>query len=159
MPEKKQFIAVQNHDQILELKKHTNTMLHDFFKTERTDKTEQFQQECAAWLRLLDFFKQENSYLKTRLSMVVDHKTDRDFLNRAEHYQNLFILKDEFINEIAKDAKMHETKLKQTHLLQKLPEEKLVRQHKKLRNEVEHLEKEFMRMKNDFNKELVTVLQ
>ena len=133
-------------------------MLHETYKGERINKTEQFIQECAAWLRLLDFFKQENSYLKTRLSVVLDHKTDKDFLNKAEHYQNLFILKDEFINEIAKDAKMHEEKLKQASQLKKSLEEKLIRQQQKLRNEVEHLEKEFTRLKNDFNKELLAGL-
>ncbi len=130
-------------------------MLHD---VDILRKTEQYLHECAAWLRLLDFFKQENSYLKTRLSVVVDHKTDRDFLNKAEHYQNLFILKDEFINEIAKDAKMHEEKLKQASHGRRAGEEKLVRQQRKLRNEVEHLEKEFTKMKNDFNRELLSVL-
>lgn len=133
-------------------------MLHDLHKSDRVNKTEQFLQECAAWLRLLDFFKQENSYLKTRLSVVLDHKTDRDFLNNAEHYQNLFILKDEFINEIAKDAKMHEDKLKQAAQLKKTPDDKQVRQQQKLRNEVDHLEKEFTRMKHDFNKALLAVL-
>ncbi len=133
-------------------------MLHDSHKSDRVNKTEQFLQECAAWLRLLDFFKQENSYLKTRLSVVLDHKTDRDFLNNAEHYQNLFILKDEFINEIAKDAKMHEEKLKQAVQLRKTPDDKQVRQQQKLRNEVDHLEKEFTRMKHDFNKALLAVL-
>ncbi|MBL0356998.1 MAG: hypothetical protein IPP72_08985 [Chitinophagaceae bacterium] len=133
-------------------------MLHDSNKNERISKTEQFLQECAGWLRLLDFFKQENSYLKTRLSVVMDHKRDRDFLNEAEHYQNLFILKDEFINEIAKDAKMHEDKIKQALLHKRPLEDKLARQQQKLRNEVEHLEKEFTRMKNDFNKELLAVL-
>lgn len=133
-------------------------MLHDSHKSERGNKTEQFLQESAAWLRLLDFFKQENSYLKTRLSVVLDNKTDRDFLNHAEHYQNLFILKDEFINEIAKDAKMHEDKLKQVSQTKKMPDDKQVRQHQKLRNEVEHLEKEFIRMKHDFNKALIAAL-
>jgi len=133
-------------------------MLHDSHKSERGNKTEQFLQESAAWLRLLDFFKQENSYLKTRLSVVLDNKTDRDFLNHAEHYQNLFILKDEFINEIAKDAKMHEDKLKQVSQMKKMPDDKQARQHQKLRNEVEHLEKEFIRMKHDFNKALIAAL-
>ena len=138
--------------------KHINGMLHDTHKNERVNKTEQFLQECAAWLRLLDFFKQENSYLKTRLSVALDHKTDGDFLNKAEHYQNLFILKDEFINEIAKDAKIHEEKLKQASQLKKPLEEKIIRQQQKLRNEMEHLEKEFTGMKNDFNKALLAVL-
>ncbi len=132
-------------------------MHHDTYKADK-GRAEHFELECAAWLRLLDFLKQENAFLKTRLSVVVDHKTDREFLNDAEHFQNLFIIKDEFIREIAKDAKMHHEKLQQSLLLKKAMEEKLGRQQQKLRNEMEHLEKEFIRMKNDFNKRLLAIL-
>lgn len=135
-----------------------NGMHQDTYKAEKPGKSEHFEQECAAWLRLLDFLKQENSFLKTRLSVVVDHKTDREFLNEAEHFQNLFIIKDEYIREIAKDAKMHNEKLKQAILLKKDIEDKLIRQQQKLRNEMDHLEKEFIRMKNDFNKKLLAVI-
>ena len=58
---------------------------------------EHYRHEYLTWERMLDFFKQENAFLKTRLSQVVDKKTDRDFLAYAEHFQNQFIIKDEFI--------------------------------------------------------------
>lgn len=144
---------MQNHSQYLQIKKHISSMLHDQNKGERTNKIELFLHECAGWIRLLDFFKQENSYLKTRLSIAVDHKIDKDFLNEAEHFQNLFILKDEFINEIAHDARVQERKLKEKQL-----DDKVLKSQQKLRNEIEHLEKDFTKMKNDFNKQLSAII-
>ncbi|MEN9571142.1 MAG: hypothetical protein RL172_2373 [Bacteroidota bacterium] len=132
-------------------------MLHKTYKSEIINKAEQLLQECAGWLRLLDFVKQENAYLKTRLSLAVDHKTDKEFLNQAEHFQNEFILKDEYINEIAKDAKLQEDRIKEIVLLQKNVEDKYIRQQQKLRNEIEYLEKDFTRMKYDFNKQLFSI--
>lgn len=128
-------------------------MLHESYRSEKTNKLELFLHECAGWIRLLDFFKQENSYLKTRLSIAVDHKIDKDFLNQAEHFQNLFILKDEFINEISRDARIQEKKLKEKQL-----DEKILKNQQKLRNEIERLEKDFTKMKNDFNKQLSAII-
>ncbi len=124
----------------------------------KENKTDQVLQECTAWERLLDFFKQENSYLKTRLSVVLDNKTDRDFLALAEHFQNQFILKDEFIDEMLHDVREQERNL---HLLAEKKaaiEERLIKKQQRIRNEMEFLEKDFNRMKNEFNKYLVSVL-
>ena len=60
----------------------------------------QFSYENRSWIRLLEFFKQENSLLKNRLAEVVDQQADRDFLALAEQFQNKFIIKDEFIDEL-----------------------------------------------------------
>jgi len=122
------------------------------------NKINQVLQECMAWERLLDFFKQENSYLKTRLSEVLDNKTDKDFLALAEHFQNQFILKDEFVDEMLHDAREQEKNL---HILAEKKaaiEERLIKKQQKMRNEMEFLEKDFNRMKNEFNKYLVSVL-
>jgi len=125
---------------------------------EKLSKTEQFLQECAGWIRLLDFFKQENIYLKTRLSFIVDHTAATDFLPLAEQFQNEFILKDEFITEINKDVKNQQTMLTDSIIKKTQPEEKLVKTQQKLRNEIEFLEKDFSSNKNKFNKFISSVL-
>lgn len=127
-------------------------------KNEKLNKADQFLQECVGWLRLLDFLKQENSFLKTRLSSVVDYENNREFLNEAEQYQNLFLLRDEFINEITKDAKTQQEMIKTALTSEKNIEERINKQQEKLRNEVERLERDFTKMKNDFNKELYKLL-
>lgn len=71
---------------------------------ETREKLEQFQDEAGMWLRTLDFIKQENNFLKNRLSAVVDNQSDKSFLAQAEHFQNQFIIKDEFIDELKHDV-------------------------------------------------------
>ena len=122
------------------------------------NKTDQVVQECMAWERLLDFFKQENSHLKTRLSEVLDDKTDKDFLALAEHFQNQFILKDEFVDEMSHDVREQEQNLLILADKKATIEERLIKKQQKIRNEMEFLEKDFNRIKNEFNKYLVSVL-
>jgi seryl-tRNA synthetase len=122
-------------------------------------KTKQFCYENLTWERLLEFFKQENAFLKTRLSEVVDQLTDKDFLELAEHFQNVFIIKDEFIDELRHDINDHEILLKRVlGSADKKADKKILKKQEKLRNEMETLERDFTKDKNQFNKYLASVL-
>ena len=123
-----------------------------------SNKTAQFLHENISWKRLLDFFIQENSFLKTRLSEVVDKETDTVFIANAEHFQNEFILKDEYIHDIGNDIKMQEKNLQLAVIQKKEPDQKICRKQEKLRNEMSYLEKEFSVLKNEFNKYLLSIL-
>ena len=122
-------------------------------------KSQQFQHENQMWSRSIDFYKQENNFLKTRLSEVVDQKNGKDFLALAEHFQNRFIVKDEFLDELNHDINAQDRKLKEniTQAVNSI-NDKLVKRQDKLRNEMEYLEKDFAQLKNEFNKYLATVL-
>jgi hypothetical protein len=120
---------------------------------------EQYHHENMTWERSIEFFRQENNYLKNRLSEVVDHKTGKDFLALAEHFQNSFILKDEFMDELKHDIHAQEMALKDSVLSGKTGlSERTIKHQNKLRNEMEYLEKDFAQLKNEFNKYLATVL-
>ena len=123
-----------------------------------SNKTEQFLHENITWKRLLDFFIQENSYLKTRLSEVVDRETDQIFIATAEHFQNEFILKDEYIRDIEGDIKGHEINLQLAFTQKRIPDSKTLKKQEKLRNEISYLEKEFSDLKNQFNKYLLSIV-
>lgn len=118
--------------------------------------TEQFHHENKAWIRLLEFFKQENYFMKNRLSEVLDHNVDKGFLALAEQFQNKFILKDEYIDELRHDIN------KQDQLLNDMAglpvDNKLTKTQGKLRNEMEYFERDFYTLKNEFNKYLHSVL-
>lgn len=122
----------------------------------KLSKPEQFHHENKTWSRLLDFFKQENTFLKTRLAEVVDYSVDKEFLALAEQFQNRFILKDEYIDELRHDINLQELEL--INLNHNLIGNKLIRQQEKLRNEMEYFEKDFTELKNEFNKHLSSVL-
>jgi len=122
----------------------------------KISKPDQFHYENRAWGRMLDFFKQENSYLKTRLSEVLDHSSDRNFLALAEQFQNKFILKDEFIDELRHDINKQEQNL--YDMLEDIVSDKLTKRQERLRNEMEYFENDFNKLKNEFNKYLSTAM-
>lgn len=122
-------------------------------------KLEQFSHENHTWQRMLDFFREENAYLKNRLSEVVDHKTGDEFLLLAEHYQNQFINKDECIALLKKDISEVNADLQEELKKQKKdPENSFESRHIKIRNEIEYFERNFSQLKNEFNKYLVSIL-
>lgn len=119
-------------------------------------KPDQFHHENKTWNRMLEFFKQENAFLKTRLSEVVDHRTDKEFLILAETYQNKFIIKDNYIDELRHDINLQDQDLLKINTHE--PDNKLIKRQEKLRNEMEYFEKDFNTLKNEFNKYLALVL-
>ena len=117
---------------------------------------EQFQYENKDWSRLLEFFRQENTFLKNRLAEVVDHKGDKEFLLLAEHFQNKFIINDELIDELRHDINAHLQLLAKREGL--AADAAIIKKQVKLRNEMEYLERDFAKLKNEFNKYLASAL-
>lgn len=123
-------------------------------------KLQQYRHEYQTWQRMLEFFKQENAFLKTRLSEVLDSTTDKSFLALAEHFQNQFIIKDDFISELRYDINEVESLVMgKGESSKNTSHKKIETKHNKLRNEMEYLEKSFTQLKNDFNKYLVSVYE
>lgn len=119
---------------------------------------EQYLHENMAWERALDFILQENAFLKTRLSKVVDTNTDKDFVDLAEYFQNSFIHNDEYVKDLKTDIVTLQRMLKDIIAGKKLDEINLTQKHKKLRNEMGYFEKNFGRLLNEFNQYLSTQL-
>jgi seryl-tRNA synthetase len=118
--------------------------------------TEQFHHENKTWGRMLEFFKQENTFLKNRLSEVLDLSSDKNFLALAEQFQNKFILKDEYIDELRHDINEQIQGL--CNNAESIINTRITKRQEKLRNEMEYFEKDFNKLKNEFNKYLSTVL-
>ena len=120
-------------------------------------KREQFHFENKTWERLLDFFKQENAFLKTRLAEVLDQSTTGELLAMAEQFQNRFILKDEFIDELKHDIIIQELGIKDNNINNIASLEiKIIKKQEKLRNEMAYMEKDFPQLKYEFNKYLAS---
>ena len=105
------------------------------------------------WLRTLDFIKQENNFLKNRLSAVVDNQSDKSFLAQAEHFQNQFIIKDEFIDELKHDVneQIREVKIygmKNAELNRHA--KSFANMQDNLRDQMTYLEKELTSLRNEF---------
>ena len=124
-----------------------------------TAKLNQMHHEHLSWLRVVDFFEEENIFLKKRLAEVVNQNSDKDFLALAEQYQNLFIIKTNFMEELRHDIHEQEEFLKKS-LLQ--PEKYLTKyffeQHEKLELNTRFLEKDFAKIRNEFNEYITAAL-
>ncbi len=111
----------------------------------------QYRHESDTWKRYLQFIQQENNHLKNRLSQVLQADTDHEFLERAEYFQNKFITEDDTVNMLRQD--IHEL----DQLLSKeLQEESSVikdiqKKLKKMNKDMDIVEKQFSKLKSDFN--------
>lgn len=114
-------------------------------------KITQFRHESDTWKRYLQFIQQENNHLKTRLSQVLQHDTDEQFLERAEYFQSKFIAEDDTVNMLRQD--IHEL---DNMLLKEIPEDpstvkELQKRLKKMHKDMEIVERQFSKLKSDFN--------
>ena len=116
---------------------------------------DQYLHETQTWVRALDFYKQENAFLKTRLSKVVDNNSNKDFLAQAEHFNNRFLFIDEYIKELRQDTRMQIEMIKQSLSGNHLQDNVMIGLQKKLRGEMERFENDVYTLKNEFNKKLV----
>lgn len=125
-----------------------------------TTKTEQCRQEAQAWTRLLAFYRHENALLKTRLADVVDLLNGKEALALAEHFQNMLINKDEMLDELRHDVYAQERMLqdKDGKTVKYFPEANFLKKQSRLRNEIGYFEKDYVTLRNDFNKYLLTAL-
>lgn len=112
----------------------------------------QFQFEIHTWIRLVDFLNQENSYLKNRLSEVIDEIKDKEKLALAEHFQNQFIVKDDVYDHILHDLKKQAYKWKEVQSLSSSAlQEDLNKTQKNLREQIEFIEREHAVLSKDYN--------
>ncbi|MEO8770920.1 MAG: hypothetical protein ABI402_12560 [Ferruginibacter sp.] len=103
--------------------------------------------ENIMWERTLDFYLQQNAFLKTKLSQALDEMKGKQFLAEAEHFQNIFIQNDENIKDLQLDIDLLQRSLKDGTV----DEIKLENKHSLLNNEINNFEKNFAILKNDFN--------
>jgi regulator of replication initiation timing len=114
-------------------------------------KLKQLQYETDTWKRLLGFMMEENIHLKNRLSEVLKDKFDKNLLERVEGFQSNFIREDEMIsllrNDVAELDKLLVREIFEDGTIIKKVDSKL----KHLRNNIKNAEKEFSRLKLEFN--------
>ena len=117
-----------------------------------TGQIEHIQHELETWLRTLDYIQQENIHLKTRLAGIIKHEVDNDLLEKVEYFQNQFLNKDAVITLLRHDiASIKDIDIASFN-------KKVLVKHEKLRKDMELMEKEFSRLKFDFNNYLSQVL-
>ena len=64
------------------------------------------------WLRALDFYKDEISILKNRLTEIAGKNTSRDVMRNVEHFENQFKLQKDNIQVLSHDIKQNVKSIK-----------------------------------------------
>lgn len=118
-------------------------------------KLRQLQYEIDTWKRLLGFMMEENIHLKIRLSEVLKNKFDNNLLEEVEDFYNkiineddLFVLLRNEINEL--DKLLENIIFKEDDILIKAN-----RKFKQFRNDINATEKQFGKLKMNFNNYLL----
>ncbi len=118
----------------------------------------QFQFEIHSWIRLVEFLNQENTYFKIRLSEVIDQIKDKESLALAEHFQNLFIIKDDVYDHIIHDLKKQSHKWTEIKLISsKEISEDLAKTQKNLRDQIAFIERDHAIITKDYNTYLASL--
>ena len=118
----------------------------------------QFQFELQSWIRLIEFLNQETTYLKNRLSEVIDQIRDRENLALAEHFQNQFIVKDDIYDHIMHDLKKQSYKWKEIKSFSsKDLHEDLNKIRKNLSDQIAFIERDHAVLTKDYNSYLDTL--
>ena len=107
-----------------------------------------------SWLRLIEFYRQENALLKYRLSELVDDSEDKKFLQLAEHYQNEFLLKDETLKKLLKNVRQYLDWLEDGNENASA----ILNNHHIFRNEILRLEESFISVSAKFNQTMLQSL-
>ena len=114
-------------------------------------KLRQLQYESDTWRRLLGFMIDENIHLKNRISAILQNGFQKDLLEGVEDFQTRFLKEDDLIvllrNEVAELDKLLEREIFEDGKIVKEIDSRL----KKLRNNIIIAERQFSRLKLDFN--------
>lgn len=111
----------------------------------------QFRHESDTWKRYLQFIQQENNHLKTRLSQVLQQDTDEQFLERAEYFQSKFIAEDDTVNMLRQDIHELDSMLTKEINGDAGTIKELQKRLKKMHKDMEIVERQFNKLKSDFN--------
>ncbi len=115
------------------------------------EKIEQLEFEVNTWKRFLNFFMDENVYLKNRLAHLLKNGFDRKFLEEFEDFQNKFINHDGVIsllrNDIAHLDKLLISEKLNDGKINNIIDKKLDH----LRNNIINAEKQFTQLQLSFN--------
>lgn len=117
-----------------------------------------FMHENNSWERLLDFYKQENAYLKTRLAQLLDHNSSVAFIELAEHFNTRFIGMDDAMISLQNDLRRQRESIAYTSKDSWADIILVQPAQQKLRQEMEHFEKEITALKNEFNQKTASFL-
>lgn len=119
----------------------------------------QFMQELHTWERALDFYKQENVFLKTHLSGIIDTSQDASVVESAEQFNNKFVFIDELILALQQDIRLQSQLLREHIAGDSTQKEVMNKLQLRLRHGMEKFDKEMAALKKKFNQKIVGLIK
>ena len=111
--------------------------------------------EYKRWEILLSTIKNENTFLMLKLSEVLDGTVDKDFIIKAEYFQNEFIVKGDYIKGMERYIKA------EVQLISGGNDEKasakISSRYEKFKNEIKYFERNFLALKMEFEKSITKI--
>ncbi len=108
------------------------------------------------WKNILNFYKEELIIMTHRLEDVVSRNTGKTMLRNAEHYQNVFVMNREKVDELLHEIKMEEHELSgfaKSHPV--AIEHTYFRNHVDLEQKMEYLMDSMMELREEFKRYLI----
>ena len=107
--------------------------------------------EHTAWVKSLEFYKDELQVLNNRLGELVTHNTDQTVRAHIEHFQNQFIRQNEVIDELKHDVKASESEIVSNITANTVASDhRLAPDHTELRERFTMFEKIYSELKQEF---------
>lgn len=107
----------------------------------------QIEYEIDSWKRFIFFIQEENMLMKKRLAEIIRNEGENKLLEFIEYYQNTLIIEDNVSALCRKDIMTHENNIE----INKQGVKQFFLEHKKLRKEIELIERFFNKLKFEFN--------
>jgi hypothetical protein len=109
----------------------------------------QYLFETISWIRLIEYLKQENTFMKNRLSEVIGKIKDKHSLALAEHFQNLFIIKDDLFDHVLHDLNNECDNWKLNSTEDSITND-LIKTYLYLKDQIDFIEKDYITIKKDY---------
>lgn len=111
----------------------------------------QFIYETESWRRLLYFYREENVYNRKRLSEILSNTVSEELLERAEYFQDHFVMSDETIHWLMDEIHQHIIFLSQNIASDIQTPGLAIRNQQVLKNDILKAEEVLLKLKTEFN--------
>lgn len=115
-----------------------------------TTETSQLARDCNSWIETLRSQREELNRMKMELQIAAASITDKDLLERVDHYENQFEIQLNNVHDLKKNIKLHDQAGLQQHPFEKGMPPELVQDHEKLSFEYADLRRILNDLKSDF---------
>lgn len=115
-----------------------------------TTETSQLTRDCNSWIESLRSQREEINRMKMELQDAAANITDKDLLERVDHYENQFEIQLNNVHDLKKNIKLHDQVGLQKFSFEKGMPPELVQDHEKLSFEYADLRRILNDLKSDF---------